>query len=187
VQPRTHARLAGAEGFEDGTPSFLAIAAVCAGLDFMDEVGLERVGRHAGVLAARLEGELRALRHRNGAPAVRVYGARDARGATVTFNVLDAAGAAVPYAEVEERARRARVSVRGGCFCNPGAAEAAFGFPAEETARCLEATRRAGWSIPRFAACMRGRAVGAVRASLGVPSNESDVRRLVEVVATLVV
>jgi selenocysteine lyase/cysteine desulfurase len=184
VQHRTHARLPGAEGFEDGTPSFLAVGAVCAGLDFLDAVGMERVQRRTGALAALLESELRALRHRDGRPLVQLYGAPDGRGATVTFNVLDAAGHAVPYALVEERARRAHVSVRGGCFCNPGAAEAAFGFPAEETARCLEATRRTGWSIPRFAACLGGRAVGAVRASLGVPSNEADVRRLVDVVET---
>jgi selenocysteine lyase/cysteine desulfurase len=184
VQHRTHSRLAGAEGFEDGTPSFLAIGAVCAGLDFLDGVGLARVGRRTAALAERLERDLRALRHRTGLPLARVYGPAEGRGAVVTFNVLDAAGAVVPYAEVEERARRAHVSVRGGCFCNPGAAEAAFGFPADETARCLEATRRAGWSIPRFAACMRGRAVGAIRASLGLPSNEHDVRRLVDVVAS---
>lgn len=34
----------------------------------------------------------------------------------------------VPYARVEAQAREARVSVRGGCFCNPGAAEHAFGL-----------------------------------------------------------
>jgi selenocysteine lyase/cysteine desulfurase len=156
---------------------------VCAGLDFLDGIGLPRVRRRTAALAALLERELRVLHHRDGRPLVRVYGATEGRGPTVTFNVLDAAGGVVPYAVVEERARRAHVSVRGGCFCNPGAAEAAFGFPAEETARCLEETRRAGWSIPRFARCLGGRAVGAVRASLGIPSNEHDVARLVEVVA----
>jgi selenocysteine lyase/cysteine desulfurase len=187
VQHDSHLLRAGAEAFEDGTANFLGIGAVCAGLDFLDSVGLDRVQRHTTALADLLVRELAALRHDDGRPLVRLYGPADRRGcgATVTFNVLDAAGAAVPFAAVEERARAARVSVRGGCFCNPGASEAAFGFPADDTRRCLDATRRAGWTLPRFAECMRGRAVGAVRASLGIPSNAADVHRLVGVVASM--
>jgi len=116
----------------------------------------------------------------------RVYGPTNGerRGATVAFNVLNASGVAIPYQEVEERARVARVSVRGGCFCNPGTAEAAFGFAIGRTEECLRKTHTTGWSIPRFAECMRGSAVGAVRASFGAPSNGDDLERLVSVVAT---
>ena len=69
--------------------------------------------------------ELRALTHRDGSPLVRVYGPRDRYdcGGTVAFNVLDRRGDVVPYEEVEARARDAGISVRGGCFCNPGASE----------------------------------------------------------------
>jgi len=185
VQHGTHLLREGAEGFEDGTANYLAIGAVPAGLDWLDAVGVARIGRHAGALAALLASELRSLRHRNGRPAVRLYGPADGRdrGATLAFNVLDARGRAVPYCRVEERARQARVSVRGGCFCNPGAAAAAFGFPPEATVRCLDAARRDGWSLDRFADCLGGLPVGAVRASLGIPSNAADVERLVEVVA----
>jgi selenocysteine lyase/cysteine desulfurase len=142
------------------------------------------IERHATGLAMRLVEELSALRHHNGEPVVRLYGPADdvERGATVAFNLLDESGDVVPYTAVEERARETRVSVRGGCFCNPGASEAAFEFPAAVTARCLASTSRAGWSIPRFAQCMRGYAVGAVRASFGIASNEADLRRLVDVV-----
>ena len=90
---------------------------------------------------------------------------------------------------VEERARRERISLRGGCFCNPGASEAAFGFVADRAAKCLDETRRAGWSLPQFAARMRERdashAVGAVRASVGVPTNERDVDRLIAFLADM--
>jgi selenocysteine lyase/cysteine desulfurase len=184
VQNDSHLLHEGAEGFEDGTANFLAIGAVTAGLDFIDRVGVERIGAHAGALARRLAGALRSLRHANGRPLATLYGPRDMEscGAVVTFNVLDDAGRAVPFADVEARARAARVSVRGGCFCNPGAAEAAFGFPAGESACCLERTRREGWSLARFADCMQGHAVGALRASLGMASDERDVERLVAVV-----
>ena len=184
VQHEIHALRPGADGFEDGTADFLAIGAVPLGLSFLEVVGITNVEQHATRLAGRLIGMLSALRHRGGQPLVRIYGPVGAadRGATVTFNVLRPDGRAVPYLAVEQRARDARVSVRCGCFCNPGASERAFGFPAEETARCLAATSKSGWSIPKFAECMDGYAVGAIRASLGIPSNCEDLERLVEVV-----
>ena len=79
--------------------------------------------------------------------------------------------------------------MRGGCFCNPGASEKAFGFVAERAANCLEETMRTGWSVRDFArrmkACGGAEAVGAIRASIGIATNESDVRRLVEMLARL--
>ena len=186
VQHGTHLLRAGADGFEDGTADFLALGAVGAGLDFLDGLGLGRVRARVATLTARLVAALGALTHRDGAPLVRLYGPTDPceRGGTVTFNVLDARGGVVPFAVVEARARAARVSVRGGCFCNPGASEAAFGFPADATLRCLEATTRRGWSLERFAECLRGHAVGAVRASVGIPTSDVDLDRLVDVVAS---
>lgn len=184
VQHGTHALRAGAEGFEDGTANFLAIGAIPAGLAFVQSLGLPAVERHVTGLTVRLIEALVALRHRNSRPVVRMYGPRGARerGATVAFNVLDARGGSVPFGRVEERARAARVSVRGGCFCNPGASEAAFRFPADLTARSLASTVQGGWTLPRFTECMSGYAVGAVRASFGIPSSERDLNRLVEVV-----
>jgi selenocysteine lyase/cysteine desulfurase len=114
-----------------------------------------------------------------------VYGPADcrARGGTVAFNVLDREGQAVPYQRIEEMALTSGVSIRGGCFCNPGAAERAFGFPASASAACMDRARREGFSVERFAACLGGGvAVGAVRASLGLASNEADIARLVSVV-----
>ena len=43
-----------------------------------------------------------------------------------------------------------------------------------------------GWSTQRFADCMKGYPVGAVRASFGIPSNERDVERLVTVIESFV-
>jgi selenocysteine lyase/cysteine desulfurase len=186
VQNGVHSLRRGEEGFEDGTANFLAIGAVPAGLDFLEAVGLSFIERHTTRLTVRLIEELSRLRHASGSDVVRVYGPRDGidRGATVAFNVLGANGAPVPFARVEERARAARVSVRGGCFCNPGASEAAFEFPVDATATCLASASATGWSIERFGECMLGFPVGAIRASFGIPSTDSDLRRLVEVVDT---
>jgi selenocysteine lyase/cysteine desulfurase len=185
VQHRTHMLKAGAEGFEDGTPNFGAIAALGAGLELLGDAGMANVKRHVGGLTTLLLAELAALHHGNGRKMTRVYGPIDnrARGGTVAFNVVDRFGRVVPYQRVEQTALRRGVSIRGGCFCNPGAAERAFGFPASASAACMERARREGFSVASFAECLSGEiAVGAVRASLGIASNGRDIQRLLEVV-----
>ncbi|HUR79320.1 MAG TPA: aminotransferase class V-fold PLP-dependent enzyme [Thermoanaerobaculia bacterium] len=157
------------ERFEDGTPNFLSLAALPAGFALLDEVQFPRLTAHVSALTSLLLDELRILPH------VTIYGPtgmRD-RGGTVAFNVRG-----VPYTEIEARAAAARVSVRGGCFCNPGASEAAFGL--ENVRACLDALGDT-FTPARFAACTGGVA-GAVRVSLGMANNADDVRRLVDVV-----
>jgi selenocysteine lyase/cysteine desulfurase len=161
------------EGFEDGTPDFLNIAAVSDGLRMLREVGVDRVQCHVERLTSLLLDQL--------PEHVEVYGPRttNARGGTVAFNV-----AAVPYGEVERRAREVGIAVRGGCFCNPGAAERAFGFEAGAARRCMSAAARDGFTIEKFARCLSG-PVGAVRASVGLANNCDDVARLIELVRGL--
>jgi selenocysteine lyase/cysteine desulfurase len=65
------------------------------------------------------------------------------RGRTVAFNVVDRLGTVVPFRLVERRADAAGVQVRGGCVCNPGAAEAALGVDGERLARADAPDRRA--------------------------------------------
>lgn len=191
VQNDMHSLLAGPARFEDGTPDFLGAAALAAGYAFLDEIGMERLGRHVARLTGKLLGALRDLGHgRGGEPVVRLYGPLNMtdRGGTIAFNVIARDGRVVPYWVVEERARSAGVALRGGCFCNPGAAETAFAFDASAAARCLrEAARDEPFTIPRFAACLSpdGRtAVGAVRASLGMANNDADVQRAASVIAS---
>lgn len=157
VRHLTHRLKVGEEAFEDGTANFLGIAAVPAGFDHLARIGVEASGEHATTMAMTLHGSLASLRHRNGARGANVYGpkTRQERGGTVAFNLLDARDGIIPFALVQERAARAKVSVRGGCFCNPGASEASFGVMTEP--------------------------IGAVRASFGAPSNQRDVERLVAV------
>jgi len=182
VQADSHRWRPGAEGFEDGTPGFLDVGALEPGFALLDEVGMDRLGAHVARLTARLLEGLLALHHRDGAPLVVVYGPRDDvdRGGVVTFNVCNGDGSVRPYGEVEEAARRAGVAVRGGCICNPGAAEVAFGY---EPARATECLRLLGaaFTVARFAECL-GRPVGAVRASLGLANDERDIDRLIAVV-----
>jgi selenocysteine lyase/cysteine desulfurase len=174
----------GHAGFEDGTPDFLGIAALLPGFALLDEVGAPRLAAHTAQLTHRLLAGLSALRHTSGAPLVRLYGPPDLRerGATVALNLSDPRGQAIPYTAVEARARDAGVALRGGCFCNPGAAEAAFALSAPSLAACLAAAG-AEVSPARIAACL-GRPVGAVRLSLGLATNHTDVDRALDVLTS---
>lgn len=185
TQHRLHQLKANHEAFEDGTVNFLDIAAVPDGLDLLDSVGMAEIRAHVQRLTGVLLRGLQLLRHGNGRPMVEIYGPLDTenRGGTVAFNLRDRDGRLVRYTHVESAAAAARISIRGGCFCNPGAAEAAFGFPAEGSRECLQ-TLWNGFSIERFADCLPGVPVGAVRASLGIASNEQDIARLIEVLSS---
>ncbi|HZK78125.1 MAG TPA: aminotransferase class V-fold PLP-dependent enzyme [Gemmatimonadaceae bacterium] len=188
VQNRTHLLRGSADGaFEDGTPAFLSIAALSDGFEMLAEIGMENVNRHVVQLAEYMLDRLRELRRSDGGDLVVVYGPKtmENRGATVAFNLLKNDGSPIPFSEVESRAMEARVSVRGGCFCNPGAAEKAFGFVASETARCFSLLSETGFSIEKFAQCLGPSIpVGAMRASVGIPTSVRDIDRAIEVIAS---
>jgi selenocysteine lyase/cysteine desulfurase len=143
VSKRRHTLKAGPEGFEDGTPNFLALAALGSGFAFLREVGIDRLHRHVTGLARLLR---RCLEEN---PRVHLYSPAETASGVVTFNVEG-----IAFGRVERAARDANIAVRSGCFCNPGAAESVG-------------------------------VMGAVRASVGIASNESDVMRLVSIIGEL--
>ena len=179
VQNNVHRLVSTVEAFEDGTPNFLSIAAIPAGLALLTKIGMDHIHNHVyGLMGTMLEGMLE-LRHANGAPRLKVYGPHDMRdrGATAAFNVLDDQGNVVYHDEVVHQAGLSQISLRGGCFCNPGAAEAAFDFQADQTLECMQTLPRGEFSPARLSRCMGDLPVGAVRASLGMASNATDVER----------
>ena len=169
VRADTHRLLPGHGGFEDGTPDFLSIAALPAGFALLEEAGMERLSAHVARLTTNQLHGLRA----NG--SVRIYGSSAERGGTVAFNVED-----VPFWEVEALAREAGVSLRGGCFCNPGASEAAFRLDADVISACFEKLGDT-FTVERFGECA-GVPVGAVRASVGLANNDADIERTLELI-----
>jgi selenocysteine lyase/cysteine desulfurase len=188
VQHGTHMlRESNGESFEDGTPAFLSIAAVSDGLDFLEGIGMDRINLHVTRQANRFRDELAALRNRCGKPLVHFYGQGGPadRGATLAFNLIGSDGMPIPFSRVVERARNEGVSLRGGCFCNPGASESAFEFPLDATSRCFSSARERGFSIERFSECLGPSVpVGALRASMGVATSNRDLERALSVVAS---
>ena len=183
VEADTHRLLEGHAGFEDGTPDFLSIAALPAGFALLERAGMQRLRARVARLTAMFLDRLGGLRHSDGRAAVEVYGPAGTidRGGTVAFNLLNRFGAVVPYWRVETSARDAGIALRGGCFCNPGAAEAALRLPVERTSHCL-ASLADTFTPERFAACL-GSPVGALRASFGLATNEHDLERALEFLA----
>ncbi len=178
VEHQRHRLTRGAEGFEDGTVGFIAAGAIAPALASMREVGRERLARHLKQLAEVLISGMTASRHANGSARIRIHGPANTRdrGATVAFSVMDEAGAISPFWTVEDAAHVAGIAIRSGCFCNPGCSERAFGFEDGPVMDCLESFGDA-FTIPKFAECMGGVAVGAVRVSLGCGSVRADVDR----------
>jgi selenocysteine lyase/cysteine desulfurase len=176
VQADRHVPAAGVAAFEDGTVDFGNIPAVALGLDLIESVGVANVRRRVHALTGWLLQELKGLLHGNGVPLVRVYGplGLEARGATVAFNLQDPEGRVLDHLAVEEAAAREGISLRTGCFCNPGAGEVAMGLTREELEHCfVDGAGRMTYDDLRR--CIDPHAAGAVRVSLGLVSNFSDV------------
>ena len=170
--------------FEDGTVNFLSIPDVMTGLAWISGIGIDLIHRRVGYLTGWLLGRLARLKHGNGAPLVRLYGPADgeARGGTVAFNFLDPNGALVDERAVARDASAAGISLRIGCFCNPGAWEQAFGL----TGQVDLGTRWRAFPPPNvptvddYLQLIGLPTGGAVRVSLGLVSGIRDVERFLD-------
>ncbi|MGE5178169.1 MAG: aminotransferase class V-fold PLP-dependent enzyme [Bacteroidota bacterium] len=171
-----------ATAFEDGTVDYLNIPAVTIGLDHVEGVGIDKIHERVRCLTGFLLEGMKSLAHRNGRPVIRLHGpaGTDARGATIAFNVLDAAGVAVDIAQVESLAARAGISLRVGCFCNPGVGEVIYGLTAEQVEDLFRIPNLTFDGMRREVRERWGEEVGAVRVSLGIATNFADVFRFLQ-------
>lgn len=181
AQNKMHLLASSGEAFEDGTVNYLSIAAIPAGLDFLDMVGMEAINEHVNKLTTLLLTELLPLHHSNGQPLIRLYGPgnMEMRGGTVSFNLNAPQGSLVHAKIIEQRANEANISVRTGCFCNPGAAEFAFDYLPDDAYRCFTTVDPDQFTMQQFSTCMNHMPIGAVRASVGIATNEADIHRLI--------
>ncbi len=174
--------------FEDGTVNYLNIPAIKTGLQHLEKVGIETIGRRVHCLTGWLLDSLLSLQHSNGKPMVRIYGPTDMqmRGGTVTLNFYGPEERLLDYRRIEELANEKRISLRTGCFCNPGAGEMAEGLTTED----MMAGFNAGpdLSLPHFVQVIQHRgnkSAGAIRISVGLATNFADVYRFMHFAAGL--
>jgi len=176
VQREWYQSALGAAQFEDGTVNFLNLPAVEIGLRFLERAGIDAVHAHVETLGASLLDTLSGLRHTDGSPAAVVYGPGDmsARGAVVAFNFLHPHGGIVDERYVDRVAQECRISLRTGCFCNPGAGEVAFTISRETL---VGGEFGEGMTLDDYVRAIGLPSGGAVRASLGLASNAADLER----------
>lgn len=162
------------EKFEDGTINYLNIPAIVHGLDFIQSIGMENIDRRIKEMGRLVLLALRALRHDNGVPLVKLYGPGDVenRGGTFLLNFFDVRGQQYPFQYVEEMANVNMISLRTGCFCNPGVDELNHGL-SEEQLKNYFISRDHGdyFDFIDFIGKMRG----AVRISIGVATTKGDI------------
>jgi selenocysteine lyase/cysteine desulfurase len=169
--------LAGDEArFEDGTLNFLNIPDLEFGLSWVSSVGVDVIHERVRCLTAWMLGRLAALRHSGGEPMALIYGPSGpgGRGGTIAFNLLDPHGRIVDERAVARDTAAAGISVRTGCFCNPGAGEGAFGITRDHVVRAFRDRAR---TVDEYLESLGLPSGGAIRASVGIASNLADVER----------
>ena len=180
VQANAHVLSGGEAAFEDGTVNYLGIPGIKIGLQHLEKIGVELISERVRCLTGWLIEQLMDLKHSNGTPIVRIYGPANtkSRGGTVTMNFYDPAGHLLDYRRIEELATGDKISLRTGCFCNPGAGEIAEGLNEEDMKIGLKESENI--NLPRFLELVQSRgnkSVGAIRVSVGLATNFADVYR----------
>ena len=105
----------------------------------------------------------------------------EGRGGAVTVNFFDRHGNPIDHRFIESEANKSNISLRTGCFCNPGAGEVASGVSRVELDVCFhQAGHEERLSVDDFRVCIDGKSSGAVRISLGMVSNFSDIQTMLK-------
>ncbi len=183
VQAETHYMAEGHAAFEDGTVDYLNIPAVEIGLRHIAEVGYDAIHERVVTLTGWLIQNLATMKHSTGEPLARIYGdlKNEMRGGTIAANFYNKDGVAFDHRYVEEQANKENISLRTGCFCNPGAGEVALELEEFELVACFSQPRnKQRLSFDDFALCFDGQESGAVRISVGIASNFTDVQKFLD-------
>lgn len=188
VQERKHYLAEPPACYEDGTLDYLDIPAVCFGLEVLTRIGMDVIHQRVSSLTGWMLTNLEVLKHKNGRPLIRIYGPLDTpkRGGAIALNFFDAQGSVIDHRWIEEKATKEMISLRTGCFCNPGAGEVALEISSSELTSCFarpDHERRLTYD--EFRLCINNKASGAVRVSVGLMSNFEDVEKFVEFATSL--
>ncbi len=160
------------ERFEEGTLNYLSIPAVKIGLDWIAKLGMDAIQTRLFCLTDYLLNELQNLKHYNGKNLIHVFGPAnsDKRGATIIINFFDAEENKIEVEEIEQKATRKNISIRIGCFCNPGIDEITNCITSDELEVFYSSRSDNKFDKIHFLGKMRG----AIRISLGLMSNYED-------------
>ncbi|MFD1140916.1 aminotransferase class V-fold PLP-dependent enzyme [Larkinella insperata] len=165
--------------FEDGTINFLGIPAIETGLRHIRTIGIDSIRKRIECLTGWTLGQLHQLRHSNGQPLVKVYGPQDThkRGGTIALNFFDETGYMYDFTQIEKLANAWNISLRTGCFCNPGIDETNHALEEEELKQYFS---KEGAKDYFDLMNTIGKRRGAVRISFGYVSTFADAYRFIQ-------
>lgn len=189
VQPERHYLAEAPAAFEDGTLDYLNIPAVEIGLKHLESIEIEKIHERVKCLTGWLLDNLVEIKHFNGKPLVKIYGpiTTEQRGGAIALNFVDPYGNVIDHRSVETNANKKEISLRTGCFCNPGAGELALGISSGELTSCFNRPDHdQRLTYDEFRLCIDGKASGAVRVSVGMVSNFEDVEHFLDFVKGMV-
>lgn len=174
----------GFAAFEDGTVDYLNLPAIEIGLRHLEAVGRDAIHDRVTALTHYLLDELHALKHDNGETLVKFYGpiTTENRGGTIALNFYDPEGIIFDHQLVEQVAGAVNISLRTGCFCNPGAGELALNILPEQAKSLFANSSRMTYDQYAMAIVSSGNhdGIGAVRLSVGLATNFKDVYQMVQ-------
>ena len=161
--------------FEEGTVNYLDIPAIKTGLEYIEAIGVDTIKTRVACLTEYLLRELGKLRHKNGQRLIQVYGPQngEARGGTIAMNFYDPLGRLHDFIEIEKAAFNQNISLRTGCFCNPGIDETNHQLDAEKLkAYFAKDGKKDYFDLIKSI----GQKRGAVRVSIGFITNFEDIQ-----------
>jgi molybdenum cofactor sulfurtransferase len=187
--PGWHYLIENEPGFEDGTVNYLNIPAIEIGLRHIAKIGIDTIHERVVCLTGWLLEQMTALHHSNGTPLLEIYGPTNLedRGGTITFNLNDPNNHRFDFRRIEYLANQAKISLRTGCFCNPGTGEIAHNMTREEMARFFDSPTPISFEqLYETAQATSGKHPSSIRISLGVASNFADVYHLIDFLQKLI-
>ncbi|XP_013587006.1 PREDICTED: molybdenum cofactor sulfurase isoform X1 [Brassica oleracea var. oleracea] len=180
------------EFFEDGSASFLSIAAIRHGFRLLKSLTTSAIWMHTTSLSMYVKKKLQALRHGNGAGVCVLYGSENLNlsshksGPTVTFNLKRPDGSWFGYLEVEKLASLSGIQLRvyfantTGCFCNPGACAKYLDLSHSDLLSNVEAGHVC-WDDNDV---INGKPTGAVRVSFGYMSTFEEAKKFIDFIVS---
>jgi molybdenum cofactor sulfurtransferase len=181
--PGWHFLNEGHAAFEDGTVNYLSIPAVEIGLRHIESVGIDHISDRVRALTGWLLEQMDALHHSNGRQLVQIYGplTTKMRGGTITFNLDDPEGIRLDDRRVEMLGGQQNISLRTGCFCNPGSGEIIHEISRDWMAGVFDGADHAVSfnELYEKAACELDLYPSSVRISVGLATNFEDAHRFV--------
>ena len=170
--------------FEEGTVNYLDIPAIKTGLEYIERIGIRSIKLRVDCLTLYLLEQLQSLKHANGNPLLEIYGPKDGthRGGTIAMNFLDTDGVLHDFQAIEQAAFERNISLRTGCFCNPGIDETNHQLSPEKL-KCYfqQHGEKDYFDLIRFI----GQKRGAVRISVGYVTNFEDIQYFLRFCKTL--